>query len=151
MHSGSEPLFPLKQYALWLVTAVAVLSTVMLLCDALITARAAIRRRRKRRGGVVGVVVDRAGATLGTYLDPFGHLPRAPRMHGADSPWTSPGPEGRPGWAWEGFGATEEEARRAANRLRRRHLQLLPWLSEVDEGGEGDVLPFRVPTAPPSL
>ena len=31
-------------------------------------------------------------------------------------------------FAWEGFGETEEEALAAANRLRRRHLQLFGLL-----------------------
>jgi hypothetical protein len=39
--------------------------------------------------------------------------------------------------AWEGFGATREDALRAANRFRRRRLQLLSWL-EDDEQDEPD-------------
>jgi hypothetical protein len=50
--------------------------------------------------------------------------------------------------AWEGFGASEEEALRAANRLRRRQLQLFAWLE--DDGQEDDSITLREPHLPPS-
>jgi hypothetical protein len=94
------------------------------------------------------VVLSRDGGVLGTYLDPFGHPWRAPRIHGDDSPWVQRSPTEKV-WAWEGFGATEDEAREAANRLRRRHLQLLGLLDEPDEGEEGGSFVLPQPFAPP--
>lgn len=94
-----------------------------------------MRRRRFSRGGAVGVVVDREGRVLGTYLDPFSHPWRAARMHEADSVWSPATRWGESANTWEGFGETEEEAITAANRLRRRHLQLFGLL-EPDEGEE---------------
>ena len=129
-----------------LVIVIAVLSAVVVALDALPRLHAAVQRRRRNRGGAFGVVIDRTGRVLGTYLDPFGHPWRAPRAHEAGSPWVEVGPDGQ-GWAWEGFGATEEEACLAANRLRRRHLQLLPWLGD---DGEEDFLSLQTPYAPPS-
>lgn len=118
------------------VTAVGVLCGLVLALDALPRAVAAIRRRRAARGGAFGVVVNRSGEIVGTYLDPFGHPWRTPRVHDAASPWvTATGPESRDR-AWEGFGATEEEAYLSANRLRRRHLQFLTMLE--DDGGYED-------------
>ena len=117
------------------VTAMGVLCGLVLALDALPRAVAAIHRRRAARGGAFGVVVDRSGQIVGTYLDPFGHPWRTPRVHDAGSPWTTTGPDGRDR-AWEGFGATEEEAYLSANRLRRRHLQLLTMLE--DDGGYED-------------
>ncbi|MDQ3556341.1 MAG: hypothetical protein M3409_06150 [Gemmatimonadota bacterium] len=119
--------------ALELAVVFAALSGVVLVCDALIRARAALQRRRRRREGVFGVVVDRDGRTLGVYLDPFGTLARRSRLHRGDSPWTTTDPEGRETWAWEGFGVTEPEARAAANRLRRSHLPILPRLDEDED------------------
>jgi len=116
------------------VTAVGVLCGLVLALDALPRAVAAIRRRRAARGGAFGVVVNRSGQVIGTYLDPFGHPWRTPRVHDAGSPWlTAAGIGDR---AWEGFGATEEEAFLSANRLRRRHLQFLTLLE--DDGGYED-------------
>ena len=90
-----------------------------------------LRRRRHSRGGAVGVVVDRHGQVLGTYLDPFAHPKRAARMHDGESPWAPPTTTwGEAPLAWEGFGETEEEALAAANRLRRRHLQLFGLLEQ---------------------
>ena len=123
----------------------ALLSSVVLLFDYVPRAWAAIRRRRASQGGAWGVVLDRGGAVLGTYLDPFGHPWRSPRIHGAGSPWVTAPPHEKE-WAWEGFGATEEEARLAANRLRRRHLQLLGLLEEPDEeGGSFALHPYAPP------
>lgn len=104
------------------------------------------RRRRMSRGGAFGVVVARDGRVLGTYLDPFGHPWRTPRVHGPESPWVGGGADSQP-HAWEGFGATEEEAFNAANRLRRRQLQLFAWL-EDDEHGEDDWLRVKEPYVP---
>ncbi len=118
----------------------ALLSSVVVLFDYVPRALAAIRRRRASQGGAWGVVLDPAGAVLGTYLDPFGHPWRSPRIHGDGSPWVTAAAPEKP-WAWEGFGATEEEARLAANRLRRRHLQLLGLLEQPDEEGGSFALP----------
>lgn len=136
----------MKQLALILVTAVAFLSAAVVLLDWLMAAYGSLRRRRKAKRGAVGVVIDRAGTTLGIYLDPFGDPARRARLHEGNSPWTNAGPEG-PRWAWEGIGLTAEEARRAAHRLRRRHLQLLPQLNGMDED-EGDFASFQAPIAP---
>jgi hypothetical protein len=125
----------------------ALLSSFVVLFDFVPRALAAIRRRRASQGGAWGVVLDRAGAVVGTYLDPFGHPWRSPRIHGAGSPWVSAEPHEKV-WAWEGFGATEEEARQAANRLRRRHLQLLGLLEEPDDE-EGGSFALPQPYAPP--
>jgi len=125
----------MKQILFDLVTAVGILCGLVLAMDAFPRAVAAVRRRRAARGGAFGVVVNRAGVVLGTYLDPFGHPWRTPRVHGADSPWVAACPLGGDR-AWEGFGATEEEALQSANRLRRRHLQFLPLIE--DDGGYED-------------
>ncbi|HEU4881433.1 MAG TPA: hypothetical protein VFT45_04280 [Longimicrobium sp.] len=102
-----------------------------------------LKRRRHSRGGAVGAVVDKHGRVLGTYLDPFTHPRRVARIHGPESPWSPPAAWGETSFAWEGFGETEEEALAAANRLRRRHLQLFGLLEhgEEDENRpEDDVL-----------
>jgi hypothetical protein len=101
-----------------------------------------LKKRRHSRGGAVGAVVDRHGRVLGTYLDPFAHPRRVARIHGADSPWSPAQRWGDSPFAWEGFGETEEEALAAANRLRRRHLQLFGLLESTDEDEhpEGDLL-----------
>ena len=101
-----------------------------------------LRKRRHSRGGAVGAVVDGRGRVLGTYLDPFAHPRRVARMHGPDSPWSPAARWGDSPFAWEGFGETEEEALAAANRLRRRHLQLFGLLepSDGDEHPEGGLL-----------
>lgn len=105
-----------------------------------------LRRRRHSRGGAVGAVVDRHGRVLGTYLDPFTHPRSLARIHGPDSPWSPPVPWGETGFAWEGFGETEEEALAAANRLRRRHLQLFGLL---DTGEEDENRPEDWTLSPP--
>ena len=125
----------MKQILFDVVTAIAILCGLVLAMDAFPRAVAAVRRRRAARGGAFGVVVNRAGVVLGTYLDPFGHPWRTPRVHGADSPWVAAETHGGDR-AWEGFGATEEEAYQSANRLRRRHLQFLTLIE--DDGGYED-------------
>lgn len=117
------------------VTAMGILCGLVLAADAFPREVAAVRRRRAARGGAFGVVVDRAGLVVGTYLDPFGHPWRTPRVHDAGSPWVDVRTDGRER-AWEGFGATEEEAYQSANRLRRRQLQLLTRIE--DDGGRED-------------
>jgi hypothetical protein len=98
-----------------------------------------LRRRRRSQGGAVGVVIDREGRMLGTYLDPFAHPRRAARMHGPESPWSPDVAWGESGNTWEGFGETVEEAVASANRLRRRHLQLFGLLEpDEDEGHPED-------------
>lgn len=126
--------FPL----LLLVVSLTILSLVVILVDALPIVRARLRRRRQVRAGSYGVVVDSRGRVLGTYLDPFLHYDHGARVHQGDSPWTTHGPDewAGTGWAWEGFGPTQEEAHAEAERLRRRYLQLLPWLAEADEDEE---------------
>jgi len=126
----------MRELFLDFVVAVALLCGLVLALDAAPRVLASLRRGRAARGGAFGVVVDRAGRILGTYLDPFGHPWRTPREHGPESPWLAEDAEGQV-MAWEGFGATREEALRAANRFRRRRLQLLSWL-EDDEQDEED-------------
>jgi hypothetical protein len=126
----------MRELFLDFVVSVGLLCGLVLAVDATPRAVASLRRRRAARGGAFGVVVDRRGRVLGTYLDPFAHPWRTAREHGPGSPWVADAPEG-PAMAWEGFGATREEAQLAANRLRRRQLHLLSWL-EDDEHGEDD-------------
>ena len=123
----------MRWYALFAVSSLAVLSAVLILADAVSVAAHDWLRRRKRRGGTYGVVLDGPGNVLGIYLDPFAQHLQGARVHTGDSPWTTPGPDPWSGWAWEGFGETVEEARAEANRLRRRYLQLLPWLDGAEE------------------
>jgi hypothetical protein len=78
---------------------------------------------------------------LGTYVDPFAGRVRQARVHDDTSPWGHVDPLGRGGWAWEGFGHSEAEARFAADRLRQRHLRLFPWLAEGDDREEAE--PWR--------
>lgn len=116
-------------------TAMGLLCGLVLVADALPRVMEAVHRRRAARGGAFGVVIDREGHIIGTYLDPFGHPWRTPRVHEAGSPWVDAETAGRER-AWEGFGATEQEAFEFANRLRRRHLQLMTILE--DDGGYED-------------
>jgi hypothetical protein len=83
--------------------------------------------RRLRTPGAVGVVVDPRGTILGTYLDPYTDPMRPPRLHTAGSPWLDDSGSER---AWEGFGGTQAEALEQANRLRRRHLRLIPAMDD---------------------
>jgi hypothetical protein len=123
----------MRSYALLAVSALALLSAVLILADALSMGARGFLRRRRRRRGTYGVVVDGRGSELGVYLDPFAQHLQGARVHTGDSPWTVPGPDPWSGWAWEGFGETIDEARAEANRLRRRYLQLLPWLDGAEE------------------
>lgn len=111
------------------------LSALVLLADTLSTLR---YHRRRRRAGAVGVVVDGEGTVLGIYVDPWIDARTAARVHHEGSPWTEMTPEARRGWAWEGFGESADEAREAANHLRRRHLKLFPWLAGAEDPGEGN-------------
>jgi hypothetical protein len=131
----TSPLVPLV-----LVSILSVLSFTLLSYDALVQLLARRRRIRSAGGGAYGVVVDRAGRVLGTYVDPFGHPWRTARIHEPDSAWAPPVAFGESAYAWEGFGETEEDARLAANRLRRRHLQLLPMVDRLEEEEEDDFL-----------
>jgi hypothetical protein len=123
----------MRWYALFAVSALAVLSAVLILADAMTVGARDFLRRRRRRNGTYGVVLDGRGNELGIYLDPSAQHLQGARVHTGDSPWTTPGPDPWSGWAWEGFGETIEEARAEANRLRRRYLQLLPWLDGAEE------------------
>jgi hypothetical protein len=136
----------MRELFLDLTVAIGILCGLVLAVDSAPRALAAMRRRRAARGGAFGVVVDRAGQVLGTYLDPFGHPWRTPREHGPESPWLAEAATGQV-IAWEGFGATAEDALRAANRFRRRRLQLLSWL-EDDERGEEDWARMSQPFVP---
>jgi hypothetical protein len=125
------------------VLSLALLCLAGLVAEGAVSMYRRLKRRRHSRGGAVGVVIDRQGRLLGTYLDPFTHPRRVARIHDPDSPWSPPTPFGETSFAWEGFGETEEEALAAANRLRRRHLQLFGLLEhgEEDENRpEDDVL-----------
>lgn len=95
------------------------------LTAALAAPRRALRRLRTR--GAIGVVVDAHGAVLGTYFDPYARSSLPARLHGTGSPWVAHG-----GRAWEGFGRTHAAALASANRLRRRHQQLLRRLLDDD-------------------
>lgn len=136
----------MRELFLDLTVAIGILCGLVLAVDSAPRAMAALRRRRAARGGAFGVVVDRAGRVLGTYLDPFGHPWRTPREHGPESPWLAEAAMGQE-IAWEGFGPTREDALRAANRFRRRRLQLLSWL-EDDERGEEDWARMSQPFIP---
>lgn len=123
----------MKSSVFLVVAALAALSAGLIFADALVMALRSFARRRRRRNGSYGVVVDSRGNVLGTYLDPFAQHRQGARVHTGDSVWTTPGPDPWSGWAWEGFGETVEDAHAEANRLRRRYLQLLPWLGDGAE------------------
>ena len=122
----------MSTWTLRFVGAVAIVAFILVCVDVLIRAREAWRRRRKAQGGVYGVVIGRNGEVLGTYVDPLQSPRRASYVHGPGSVWTGSDPTG---WAWEGQGATEEEARHAAQRLRQLYLSVLPDL-RVQRGDE---------------
>lgn len=116
---------------IWTLRFVIILGIVavgLLIVDACLRAREAWRRRRQAQGGVYGVVLDRKGQVLGTYVDPMQTPRRASYVHMPGSVWTSANQDDAAAWAWEGQGATEEEARHAAQRLRLMYLNLLPEL-----------------------
>jgi hypothetical protein len=123
----------MKYLGFELVLALALLCLLGIVVEGGVSLYRRLRRRRHSRGGAVGVVVDRDGRVLGTYLDPFAHPWRAARMHGPDSPWSPATRWGESANAWEGFGVTEEDAAASANRLRRRHLQLFGLIEPEDE------------------
>lgn len=134
----------MRELVMYVAAGLGVLASLVVLVDSVPRARAWLRRRRLNRGGAFGAVVDPAGRVLGVYLDPWGHRWRAARVHeGAESPWCD-----LDGWACEGFGATAEEAVESANRLRRRHLQLLGL--RADDEGDGGRSVLSRPWAPPA-
>jgi hypothetical protein len=96
-------------------------------------------RLRSRPSGAVGVVVDQHGAIRGRTSTPSRIPGRPPRLHTPGSPWT----RGTAACAWEGFGGTRQQALARANRLRRRHLRLIPTM--LDDGPD---LRFRANTPP---
>lgn len=119
--------------------ALALLPLALFGVDALLRARDAWRRRKQAQGGVYGVVVDRNGQVLGTYVDPLQRPRRASRVHLPGSVWTGSDPSDPTAWAWEGQGTTEQEALLAANRLRYMYVSLLPELrmdGELEESGD---------------
>lgn len=122
-------------WTLWFVGTIAVVALALLCVDMVLRAREAWRRRRHAQGGVYGVVIGRSGEVLGTYVDPFQRPRRASYAHGPGSVWTGSDASDPTGWAWEGQGATEEEARHAAQRLRQLYLSVLPEL-RVQRGDE---------------
>src|SRR5687768_5097359 len=124
-------LWPLWTFRLVLILGIVAFAVV--LTDAFLRGREAWRRRRRANGGVYGVVVDRNGFTLGTYVDPLTPPRRASFVHAPGSAWTSSDPDDPTAWAWEGQGATEEEARHIAQRLRLMYLKALPELRPVGE------------------
>ena len=117
------------------VGAVAIVAFILVCVDVLIRAREAWRRRRLAQGGVYGVVIGIDGEVLGTYVDPLQSPRRASYAHRPGTVWTGSDPSNPTGWAWEGQGATEEEARHAAHRLRQLYLSILPEL-RVQRGDE---------------
>lgn len=123
----------MKLLSLELAIGLALLCLLGLVVEGAVSMYRRLHRRRHSRGGAVGVVVDRRGRVLGTYLDPFGHPRRAPRMHGPESPWSPGVTWGEDASTWEGFGETEEDALAAANRMRRRHLRLFGLLGPGEE------------------
>jgi len=127
-------------WSLRLVFALGIVTLVLVCVDAVLRAREAWRKRRSAQGGVYGVVIDRDGHVLGTYVDPMQPPRRASYVHGPGSVWTGSDLADPMGWAWEGQGATEEEARHAAHRLRQLYVSLLPEL-RVQRGDEEMSIP----------
>jgi hypothetical protein len=127
-------------WSLRLVFALGIVTLVLVCVDAVLRAREAWRKRRSAQGGVYGVVIDRDGHVLGTYVDPMQPPRRASYVHGPGSVWTGSDPADPTAWAWEGQGATEEEARHAAHRLRQLYVSLLPEL-RVQRGDEEMSIP----------
>ena len=125
--------------SLRVVLVVSTVALALLCVDVFLRARDAWRRRRRAQGGVYGVVVDRDGRVLGTYVDPTQPPRRASFVHGPGSVWTGSDPTDSTAWAWEGQGATEEDARRAAYRLRQLYVNLLPELRESLRPGDEEV------------
>jgi hypothetical protein len=108
--------------------------------DLFIRAREDWRERKKVQGGVYGIVVDRRGAVLGTYINPMQPTRRASYAHRPGSAWTDP--DDPTSWAWEGQGGTAEEARHVANRLRHKHMALIPELNPMLDDDESGGLPW---------
>lgn len=127
-------------WSLRLVFAASMLALALVCADAIMRAREAWRRRRAAQGGVYGVVIDRGGFVIGTYVDPTQRPRRASYVHGPGSVWTGSDSADPTAWAWEGQGATEEEARHAAQRLRQLYVSLLPDL-RVEHGDEEMSIP----------
>ncbi|HET8655742.1 MAG TPA: hypothetical protein VFL93_09535 [Longimicrobiaceae bacterium] len=122
-------------FALRLVILSSLGMLLLLVVDFLARAGGAWRRRKEAQGGVYGVVVDRDGRTLATYVDPLHEPHRAIRVHRPGSVWVG---EESEAWAWEGQAATEEEARHLANRVRHLHLSLLPELRAAHGSDDSD-------------
>jgi hypothetical protein len=134
----------MREFLVYLAAGLGVLASLVVLIDSLPRARAALRRRRLNGWGSFGAVMDPRGRILGLYLDPWGHPWRAARVHEEGSPWVEPGN----GWACEGFGETPEQAIDAANRLRRRHRQLIGLREDDDQ--DGGLSLISPPWAPPA-
>ena len=126
-------------WSLRIVLAMSLVAVGLLCVDAAVRAREAWLRRRRAQGGVYGVVVDRYGRVLGTYVDPTQSPRRASFVHGPGSVWTGSDPTDPMAWAWEGQGETEEEARHAAYRLRQLYVSLLPELRQSVQPGDEEV------------
>ena len=127
-------------WSLRLVFVAGMVALALVCVDAVLRAREAWRRRQRAQGGVYGVVIDRNGQVIGTYVDPLQIPRRASYVHGPGSVWTGCDPGDLTAWAWEGQGATEEEARHGAQRLRQLYISLLPEL-RVEHGDEEMSIP----------
>lgn len=127
-------------WSLRLVFAAGIVALALVSVDAVIRARDAWRRRQRAQGGVYGVVIDRSGRVIGTYVDPMQVPRRASYVHGPGSVWTGGDSSDSTAWAWEGQGETEEEARHGAQRLRQLYISLLPEL-RVERGDEEMSIP----------
>jgi hypothetical protein len=114
-------------WSLYFVLFVSCVALSLVCVDLVLRAREKWRQRKTVQGGVYGIVVDRKGAVVGTYINPLQPTRRASYAHLPGSAWTDP--DDPTSWAWEGQGATAEEARHVANRLRHKHMALVPELS----------------------